>query len=180
MRNPVAISCCQCCQRYSPQAIQSRAAPPPCAGDRGHETLLLVEDEDVVRRLAGHIVRRAGCTVREANQGAAALEVSEQHRGHLHLLVTDLVMPGMNGKELAGRLRQQRPGLPVLYVSGYAAETEFRPGELEANSSFMQKPFVPALLLSRVRQLLDQAHDGNSTQSDEADCSACAHAASVP
>jgi DNA-binding response OmpR family regulator len=71
-------------------------------------------------------------------------------------------MPGMNGKELAGRLRTQRPGLPVLYLSGYAADSVFRAGELESNASFMQKPFAPAQLLSRVRQLLDQTQKGGA------------------
>src|SRR5262249_34321880 len=109
---------------YLPQTGEAvRAAPSdPNAAPRGAETALLVEDDDAVRWLAGRALRDRGYTVLEAADAAAAAELSAGHAGTIHLLVTDVVMPGVGGAELAERLRALRPGLRVLFISGYTGD----------------------------------------------------------
>ena len=120
---------------------------------RGTETILLAEDEAQVRAVAAGILRRGGYRVVEAASPTEALVLCQEHPGAIDLLVTDLVMPQMNGNELAARLRTLRPGLKVLYMSGY---TEIVMGpHLAADSLFLQKPFTPDGLTSKVRALLD-------------------------
>jgi CheY-like chemotaxis protein len=119
------------------------------------ETILLVEDQPEVRRLAARVLRGRGYDVLEAAGGEEALALSTAHRGRLHLLVTDVVMPGMKGPEVARRLTAARPGLPVLYVSGYADEVLGSPDDLLANGMLLLKPFSPDTLAARVRELLD-------------------------
>ena len=102
-----------------------------CGGPAGKRTILLAEDEEMVRELAIEIFREAGYTVLDAPNGAAALAICDRHEGCIDLLVTDLVMPGMNGIELARRVCDSRPGIPVLFMSGYAEDAKERLGNLD-------------------------------------------------
>ncbi len=123
----------------------------------GSETILLVEDHAQVRRLNGLILRQQGYTVLEASDGLAALEVSAQHRGTIALLLTDVVMPRLSGKELAERLAPLRPEMRVLYVSGFDEDSIVHDGVLEEGVAFLQKPMAPEALLEKIRAMLDAA-----------------------
>lgn len=118
------------------------------------ETILLVEDEAVVRRAAAAILRRAGYTILEASNGADALAIADCHPSSIDLLLTDVVMPGMSGPELARRLADVRPKVAVLYMSGYTANVIGREGRLDADVAFLEKPFTPNHLLEKVRAVL--------------------------
>jgi PAS domain S-box-containing protein len=132
------------------------AAPrPPVPG--GAETVLLVEDEELVRRLTGEILRRNGYRVLEAGDGVAALAILRQHPGRIHLLLTDVVMPRMSGRELVEQVRPLRPDMHILYVSGYSEEAIARQGQLTEGIELLAKPFTPGVLTAKIRQLLDQA-----------------------
>jgi PAS domain S-box-containing protein len=121
---------------------------------QGTETLLLVEDEEAVRTLVRNVLRKKGYRVLEASQGEEALEFSELYRGRIDLLVTDVVMPQMNGRELARRLVKSRPEIKVLYISGYADNAVWSEGGLDSNGAFLQKPFSPEALARTVREVL--------------------------
>ncbi len=120
----------------------------------GDETILLVEDEEVVREVAARILRSQGYTVLEATNGEEALRRCDEHRGPLHLLLTDVVMPQMGGQELARRVMALRPDVRVLYTSGYSDTVMLRQ-EWEAHGVFLQKPFAVRELLGKVREVLD-------------------------
>ena len=122
---------------------------------RGTETLLVAEDEPAVRALTCHVLRAAGYTVLEAGEGEEAVRVAERHAGPIDLLVTDVVMPGLGGRELAERLAGRHPGLRVLYLSGYTDDAVVRHGVREAQVAFLQKPFTTAGLAVKVRDVLD-------------------------
>jgi len=121
----------------------------------GHEAILLVEDEASLRQLAARALRARGFTVLLAADGAEALKVLEAHPEPLDLLVTDVVMPNMDGRELADRLRARMPGLKVLFLSGYMDDALLRRGVFEANETLLQKPFTPSSLAQRVCEVLD-------------------------
>lgn len=121
----------------------------------GSETILLVEDEPTVRRLARKILEAKGYTVLEAQDASDACRLGEQRAGPIHLLLVDVVMPDMNGAEVAERLAPHRPGMRVLYMSGYAGEAIFHHGVLDADKNFLQKPFTVDSLAQRVREVLD-------------------------
>jgi PAS domain S-box-containing protein len=123
-------------------------------------TVLVVDDEPEVLGLATEILKRVGYTVLGAPDGAAALEVARLHEGEIHLLVTDMVMPGMSGRDLAERLRVLRTALPVLYISGYVQDTATRTTLASEHSAFVAKPFTPELFTDRVRELLATAEAG--------------------
>jgi PAS domain S-box-containing protein len=123
---------------------------------RGSETVLVVEDEEVVRKLIDQALRKYGYEVLEAASGAEALQVCEAHRTRIPLMITDVVMPQMSGRELAARLRDQHPETRVLYMSGYTDDAVVRHGLLDASMSFLQKPFTPGVLVRKVRETLDQ------------------------
>jgi PAS domain S-box-containing protein len=129
-----------------------RSAP---GGARGDESILLVEDEPLVRNLVSEVLRKHGYQVMEFANGREALGRARHHHGHLHALVTDVVMPGMSGIELARQLVLARPGLRVLYLSGYTDDLVERQGVLQPGRAFLQKPFTPDTLLRKVREVLD-------------------------
>jgi PAS domain S-box-containing protein len=122
----------------------------------GNETVLVVEDAESVRKLVVQILRKQGYHVLEATQGQEALLVCDRHRGPIHLVVTDVVMPGMAGPELVGRLRQVRQEIKVIYMSGYTDEPMVRHGVLEGEMDFIQKPFSMESLAHKVRVVLDK------------------------
>ena len=119
------------------------------------ETILLVEDEEAVRDLARDILVARGYTVLEARHGDEALRVCEQHRGPIHLVLTDVVMPEMSGRQLADRLTVLHPDLKVLYMSGYTDNAVVHHGVLDPGTAFLQKPFMPNILSLKVREVLD-------------------------
>jgi CheY-like chemotaxis protein len=122
---------------------------------RGTETVLVVEDEPAVLTLSRRALEAQGYVVLAASDAAAALRVVERHGGTIHLLLTDVVMPGMSGRELADRLTAQRPGICVLYMSGYPGDAVVQHGTLPSGSAFLQKPFSPDGLARKVRDVLD-------------------------
>jgi PAS domain S-box-containing protein len=144
---------------YLPESLEPPAEPEPVAmlasGPVGHETVLVVEDEPTVRSLMCTVLRGHGYRVLEAEDGRAALERSAAEPGAIDLLVSDVVMPGLQGPELAERLRVCRPGLRVLHVSGYSDTAVARQGLLGAGTPLLQKPFAPQALLRHVREVLD-------------------------
>ena len=127
---------------------------PITASFRGEETVLLVEDEDVLRALLAKFLRLYGYTVLEARHGGEALLICERHQGPIHLMVTDVVMPQMSGRELADRLTPLRPDMKVLYMSGYTEDALVQHGVTDLSASFLQKPFKPIDLARQVHALL--------------------------
>ncbi len=121
----------------------------------GNETILLVEDQPEVRAVARAALTRHGYTVLEANQGEEALQIEQNHHERIHLLLTDVVMPAMSGRELAQRLLQRRPDVRVLYASGYTDDAILHHGVIESGVAFIQKPFSPTSLLRKVREVLE-------------------------
>jgi CheY-like chemotaxis protein len=119
-----------------------------------------VEDAQRVRAVVREILEMSGYVVLEARQGAEALEISNRHAGTIHLLVTDVVMPQMSGRELAQRLATLRPELKVLYMSGYTDDAIVRHGVLASGIAFLSKPFTPNALALKVREVLDGVADG--------------------
>ena len=122
---------------------------------RGTETVLLVEDAAAVRAVAKQVLERQGYTVLEAPDGDVALHVAQKHRGPIHLLLTDVVMPVLSGRPLAEQLARVRPDMKVLYASGYTDDSVVRHGILEAGTAYLQKPFTPDSLARKVREVLD-------------------------
>ncbi len=136
---------------------QERAAAPPDRGQlKGDETILLVEDEEAVLSLGFNMLKRYGYSVLAARNGDEALELVRKHHGSLHLLLTDVVMPRMNGQELTARISALFPGIKTLFMSGYTAEVIGRQGLLSNNLNFLQKPFSADALAQKVRSVLEQ------------------------
>jgi two-component system cell cycle sensor histidine kinase/response regulator CckA len=133
--------------------LQARASPATLYGT---ETILLVEDEEQVRKIAQNILRRQGYRVIAAPHGEEALRLSAEHQGPIALLLTDVVMPKMSGPELAKRLMAARPETKVLCMSGYTDDSIVRHGVLESGVAFIQKPFTPSSLATKIREVLDQ------------------------
>jgi two-component system cell cycle sensor histidine kinase/response regulator CckA len=137
-------------------AVDPSAARPELPEPRqGYETILLVEDEFAVRQLTRDVLRAYGYIVLEAQHGREAVLISELHSGPIHLLLTDVVMPEMSGRELATRLTPLRPPMPVIYMSGYTDTDVVHHGVLDPDTAFLQKPFTPDALARKVRQVLD-------------------------
>jgi CheY-like chemotaxis protein len=128
----------------------------------GEETVLVVEDEKLVRNLVREILSQHGYKVLEASRGTEALEVSGRHKGPIHLLVSDVVMPGMTGPELARRLTALRPEMGVLFMSGYTDDAILHHGVLEPGTEFLQKPFTAGSLGGKVRHMLDASRSERS------------------
>ena len=124
-------------------------------GGRGTETILIVEDDDRVRELAVFALQSRGYTVLAAGNGLEATRVLRLHPGTVQMLVTDVVMPGMGGPELAESLRLIFPEMKVVYSSGYTDHAVIRHGLLEDKVAFLQKPYTPQTLAGKVRQVLD-------------------------
>jgi PAS domain S-box-containing protein len=139
-----------------PEASQEDAvgARPAETGRGGTGTVLVVEDDEGVRRLATRVLARGGYSVVEAGSGSEALRVAEDAGASVDLLLTDVVMPGMSGRELADTLRVRFPRVKILYSSGYTDDAVVRHGILEAEVAFLQKPYTPASLLERVHHVL--------------------------
>src|SRR5687768_13432871 len=123
----------------------------------GSETILLVEDDDRVRALVSNMLRKNGFTVLLASAGDQALEIAARHRGRIHLLLTDVVMPGLNGRLLSEKLTLTRPDTRVLYMSGYSDDDILRHGVKKAAAHFIQKPFSVDALIHKVRETLGGA-----------------------
>jgi CheY-like chemotaxis protein len=135
-----------------PKRLERIAASGPV---RGTETVLLVEDEEAVRALAARVLTSHGYTVLAAGRGDEALALAGSHAGAIHLVVADVVMPGMSGRDVLDRLRARRSDVRVLFVSGYTDEDVVRHGVLEEGAAFLAKPFTPDSLLRKVRDTLD-------------------------
>lgn len=118
--------------------------------------MLLVEDEEMVRRLARIILETQGYRVLVAANGEEALQLASLHDGSIHLLLTDVVMPGMGGRQVADILRDRLPGLKVLFMSGYTSDEALRHGIAEGRDPFLQKPFTPGGLVEAVRGALNK------------------------
>ena len=128
----------------------------PVGDLNGSETVLIVEDDDRVRNLARKILERYGYSVLEAQNGEDALRVSEAHDGSIDLLITDVVMPKMGGKEVAERLQPLYPQIKVIYMSGYTDNAIVHHGVLAPGLNFLEKPFAPEGLARKVREVLDR------------------------
>src|SRR2546428_2329603 len=134
----------------------SELAQAPARAARGTETVLVVEDEAPVRSVARQVLERHGYTVLEAASAEAALDVATRYSGAIHLLLTDVVIPGLNGRELATRLADLRPDARVIFMSGYTDEAVTRHGVLEPGAAYVQKPFTPDAIARRVLEGLDR------------------------
>jgi two-component system, cell cycle sensor histidine kinase and response regulator CckA len=121
----------------------------------GAETILVAEDEPGVRSLAQLTLQSKGYAVLAAAAPEEALALAAKHQGPIHLLLTDVIMPGLNGKDLAGRLAMSRPEIKVLFISGYTADAIGKHEILDEGCAFLSKPFTPHGLLRKVRQALD-------------------------
>jgi nitrogen-specific signal transduction histidine kinase/CheY-like chemotaxis protein len=135
--------------------LPARRSPATGAKLGGAETILLVEDDVALRNLALRVLRRAGYTVLEAQSSREAIALGASHPDRIDLLLTDVVMPDLNGRTVAERLTTHRPDLRVLYMSGYTDDDVMRRGISAAQTQFMQKPFLPDELIRRVREALD-------------------------
>jgi PAS domain S-box-containing protein len=137
------------------EAMPANASAVPVMPLRGIDTILLVEDEANLRELTAQYLQNQGYTVLEAADGAAAIKICTGYTGPIHLLLTDVIMPGMNGRELAQRVSTIRPGTKVLYMSGYTENVIGHDGTLAAGISLLQKPFTLQALNRKVREVLD-------------------------
>ena len=143
--------------RVAGEPPEEASPAAPVAAEPRTETLLVVEDEPSVRQVVRRTLERSGHRVLLAGSGAEALEICERHQGPIDLLITDVVMPGMSGADLAARARAVRPGLRVLFMSGYTDDVISHHGVLNEGVHFINKPFSPGGLAARVREVLDGA-----------------------
>jgi two-component system cell cycle sensor histidine kinase/response regulator CckA len=147
--------------RVGEEAQQGNADGDPSELPRGLETVLLVEDEEMVRWLTARVLRQQGYQVLEASNGAEALSTAEEHADvGVHLLLTDIKMAQMGGRELAGRIRKMFPETRVIFTSGYGSGTVANSGDIGPGTHFLQKPFEPAAVARKVREVLDTPQRG--------------------
>jgi len=137
------------------ESVQEQTAGTSVTG--GSETVLLVEDDEMVRHLVRESLVRAGYQVMDASDPLEARKVSDEFKGRIHLLITDVVMPKISGRQLAEELTKQRPHMNVLYMSGYTDTAIVNTGILHKEVDFLQKPFTPVALTEKVREILDKA-----------------------
>ncbi len=137
------------------EAVEAESEVVPSELPSGYETIMLVEDEEMVRRLSATMLQEQGYRVIVAENGGEAIVLAEQHKGDIHLLLTDVVMPIVNGQELFERLKETRTGLKALFMSGYTEEVVARRGVLDRGIRFIQKPFTLEALAKKVRKALD-------------------------
>jgi two-component system cell cycle sensor histidine kinase/response regulator CckA len=133
--------------------VEQKSVPPA----RGSETILLVEDAAPLREVTREFLKAAGYAVLEAGDSSEAIEAAERYNGEISLLVTDVVLPGINGRALAEQLVSRRPGTKVLYISGYTDDAVVRNGVLLSDIAFLKKPFSQEALALKVREILDAA-----------------------
>ncbi len=133
----------------------------------GTETILLVEDEEAVRKLVRRTLEKHGYQLLVAATGTEALEILQNHSERIHLVITDVIMPQMGGRQLAERLKALHPKIRILFVSGYTESSVLRSGNLAEGEAFLQKPFTPLALARRVRELLDQGNGAPDAQKTE-------------
>ena len=147
--------------------VEAGALMAPSGGEpvevRGTETVLIVEDQEDVRRMTVQALRGYGYKVLEAEDGAAALDLAGRHRGPIDLVVTDVVMPVMGGVEMAERLQALRPGARVLFTSGYWGEMISHPGGLTPGTNYLPKPYTPEALAARIRAAVSQARSSDNS-----------------
>jgi len=137
------------------ETVQRKKEQPPADDLTGSETILVVEDDDALRNLGREILERQGYRVLDAGNGIEALRISEAHRGQIHLMITDVVMPKMGGKKVADRSQPLYPQMKVIYMSGYTDNSIAHHGILAPGLNFLQKPFSPEVLARKVREVLD-------------------------
>jgi CheY-like chemotaxis protein len=145
-----------CLPHASSAAEEPRPTRKRSVLERGTETILLVEDETVVRQLVAEILETSGYAVLQAGDGPSALELLRRHSDPIDLLLTDVVMPGMSGPDVAAAVASLRPGTHLLYMSGYTDSAIVHHGVLEPGTAFLQKPFSADDLTRKVRSLLDE------------------------
>jgi nitrogen-specific signal transduction histidine kinase/CheY-like chemotaxis protein len=143
--------------RLEGQAVAESRPGKAASSCRGTETILLVEDNDLVRRLARSVLEQFGYRVLEARNGEEACRLGRGYEERIDLLLTDVVMPGMSGQTLAGQIREMRPETEILFMSGYTEESTLNQGPLRGGRHFLQKPFSPQELGQRFRKLLDES-----------------------
>jgi two-component system, cell cycle sensor histidine kinase and response regulator CckA len=154
------IGCGTTFRVYLPRVPLTATAGPslmaPPSGQAGGETILLVEDDQAVREVTVRVLKKHGYTILAAHTGSEALEIFESHKDQIALAITDLVMPGIPGIELAFELRSRNPQLPILFMSGYSKDAGRELGRFEPHTDYLEKPFTPARLQTTVRKLLDE------------------------
>jgi CheY-like chemotaxis protein len=143
-----------CLPREEGEPRAEQRAAEPVAREPRAETILVVEDSDMVRNLVSQVLAKCGYSILEARSGEDALRIAGLYEGTIHLLVTDVVMPGMGGRQVADRLTATRPETRVLYVSGYTEDAVVHQGVLEAGIDFLEKPFTPQALERKVGEIL--------------------------
>jgi CheY-like chemotaxis protein len=141
--------------RLASSAALSGREDDPSPRPRGAETVLLVEDQDLLLGMMREVLEGAGYRVLEARNGEEALRLQARHEGEIDLLLTDLVMPGMGGAELARRFAAVRPGTRLMFISGYTDDAAARRGIQHPNTAFLQKPFTTETLERKLREVLD-------------------------
>ncbi len=146
---------------------QAEPAMAQTASRQGSETVLVVEDEEAVRVLVRRVLEANGYHVLEASHGAAALVTCDEHKDPIHLLMTDLIMPEMSGRQLAEQVSAQRPEMKILYMSGYTDNAILHHGGLQSGANFLQKPFTPDTLVRKLRAVLDADPSVGSGPSQE-------------
>jgi len=145
---------------YLPRTDEGEALPDkpvsPVEDMRGEKTVLLVEDDEPIRKLAREVLEQNGYAVLSAGDGEEALRVAGEYRGEIHLLLTDVVMPGIGGRELSDRIRALRPAIRIIYMSGYTGNAIADQGVLALGTPFLQKPYSPASLARKVKEVLEE------------------------